>query len=543
MILTYPVAQYGRFATIGSYASTFTCYDSKGKRRQAYLAAFLPELGNDVPVPTVQSSEISEFGKPAETDDVVQHMYNENAVEHQKLEGHITVYPRTDFETLKDYGWKSYDKYALIEFYVYTKRVTVPCSLLFTSNNTYALVPLQTWEDEYKGRKIHVRFGTTLCSNSSVTCAVFYWMTHYGYEPQMRVMGHMPYYANPTEGEMVKEATWSLTSPLSDYEHPDIDELDWKSHTYRVTVRSLCHLKSGVNGQSEPEHAKALIRMVQDDCVNALELRHLDLDVWGNLANTCTSKAKATSSNVLSTSYETVRVCQGVTDLLKGVAELKTAKPKRFLKAVGNLRLAWKWGVPLTVKDAREIANGVTDYVIEQKLYTNPDRKHVEHAHLRQDYYLKEAFSDYQGLSGVCDYWLKILYKENSTAKQQKAAKLAADLNLVTLENGWDVVPYSFVIDWMTDFGSILNQTDNVMYRVSYWDIVGHVRGTKRRYEIGPEAIARYDSAYSGSATWTIYLRRVFPDTIPLPTLGYLNPSIGVTQWLDGATLISQICD
>jgi hypothetical protein len=143
------------------------------------------------------------------------------------------------------------------------------------------------------------------------------------------------------------------------------------------------------------------------------------------------------------------------------------------------------------------------------------------------------------GVTGETRYTLKTIVKDNKVAHDYSGFKKALDMNVVSLETGWDLVPYSFVVDWLTDFSSVLNAADNVFYRTAFWDIIGSVRGSRRVILIPGSAIAAVDGAFNGSLTLIDY-HRTTSHTIPLPTLGFLHPSVGVTQWIDGATLVGQ---
>lgn len=510
-------------------------------RVSARMAAIVPDPDVNGRVSSVATEEtVHTGGPPGPTDDLTQHIGNENACEHVKFDGFIMYTSRFQDGQLHEYGFDSIPGIAHLSCAGFQEDVS--CSVILAGNQYWVILPhySATATDMY-GNNYTVHFGYVVTGIRGKSGAVFYY-TQPG--TPARVDGvFVACWPNGVDDKnrIYTKSTSINPNALSDLECFDPMELPWTGSWYR---NSVPRWNLGTNippGTSFSDWLVSVMNQVVGDCDAEFYPDHPMIDVWGELANMATSSVKATSSNVLSTANETFHICKGVIDLLQAAAAVKTASPKKFLKAVGNLRLAWKWGIPLTVKDAHAIADGVTDKVIEDKIYTNPNRIHVKHSTMFVGMIPKDANRS-EGKSGKRQCWLKILYKDNNTAKKQAGSKLAADLNLVTLENGWDVVPYSFVVDWLTDFGSVLNAADNVMYRTAYWDILGSVRGTKDWWNIDTRAFARYDPCISGHATCIHYVRRVY-ETIPLPTLGYLNPSIGVTQWLDGATLVSQLCE
>jgi hypothetical protein len=262
------------------------------------------------------------------------------------------------------------------------------------------------------------------------------------------------------------------------------------------------------------------------------------LDIYGELANTCVGSQKMISSNLPSTAYETATLLTGVMDTIE--ASTKVASKKSLagkIQALADLRLCLKWGVPLTLQDVNSIAKTVsskdfTEYFYNQCL----SHQRVTHASMTRP---RTARAPFSGATAETRYTLKCIVQDSRVAFEQRAARLAADLNVVSLQNGWDMVPYSFVVDWFTDFSSVLEAADNVNYRVAFWDVIGSVKGQRTVVKIPSSAIMARYPRFSGNIELVSY-RRNWSSTIPLPTLGFLSPSIGTTQWLDGATLVGQ---
>lgn len=535
MTLTYPVITASRLMVCSDFTPTVRIADGQ---HSAKMSMFVPnpDVQERVSSYATTQTEVS-GGPPGPTDDIIQKVCNENAVEHLKFQGSVTWTPIPNSASLAEQGYRVWQ--GEVNLSSAGLNVWIPATVLSTVGTYreyYVILPY--WETYVSEYSYTASFGCVPWGRPGMSGCLMYWTS-----PGVPARVNAKFFAcwnshNERLSRIYTKSQGVDPSTLTSRTEFDVEEMPWRG-TYYDTFSPTFVLNNPPDNMSVPEYLAYVLHKVGDDYESLFKPDHPMIDVWGELANKATGSMKTTQSNVLSTAKETVTLLQGVQDLLEAAAALKTASPTKFLKAVGNLRLAWKWGIPLTAKDATTIADGIQDKVIENKLYTNPDRMHVGHAHKRVPMQPVDP-SRTTGIHVSRDCWLKILYKDNNTAKAQKGAKLAADLNLITLENGWDVVPYSFVVDWMTDFASVLNAADNVMYRTAYWDIYGSVEGVKDNVHIDTAAFAAYDPAFSGSVDVIHYVRRV-KETIPLPTLGYLNPSVGVTQWLDGATLISQL--
>lgn len=122
---------------------------------------------------------------------------------------------------------------------------------------------------------------------------------------------------------------------------------------------------------------------------------------------------------------------------------------------------------------------------------------------------------------------------------EHAAVRWAADFNLLSMQNGWDMIPYSFVVDWFTDFSKVVQAADAVNYRVAFQDIIGSVRGERTVIPLSTSVLKLYDPCMLGTCTVVNY-RRYASSEIPIPTAGFLHPSGGADHWIDGSILISQ---
>lgn len=72
-----------------------------------------------------------------------------------------------------------------------------------------------------------------------------------------------------------------------------------------------------------------------------------------------------------------------------------------------------------------------------------------------------------------------------------------------TLENDWDLIPFSFVVDWVVQFGDLMSQLDRRIYK-EYLDILGVCDSVKNTCTLD---VSEFSLHYSGSVVWKSYHR------------------------------------
>lgn len=107
---------------------------------------------------------------------------------------------------------------------------------------------------------------------------------------------------------------------------------------------------------------------------------------------------------------------------------------------------------------------------------------------------------------------------------------------LPNLERIWDLVPYSFIIDWFLDVGGLLKRLDQRSW-ISRHKIRYVTMSCKesRSTTLSPTAT----SPWVGTVTWERYQRWV-SDQCPTPPLLLSNNSTTSSHWLEAAALIIQ---
>jgi hypothetical protein len=291
----------------------------------------------------------------------------------------------------------------------------------------------------------------------------------------------------------------------------------------------------------DPLKAEYMIRMFSVNLFNHIhemwQYSHPDVDVYGELATQCTGAYQQVQANVPATVKELTTIVDEVKSVVDSVKALKQRNVGRFVQACGNLQLSVKWGLPLTVSDFHSITDTCLNESMKDRDRPSEERILVQRRS-RTEQVRGKGILD--GIQANCRYTLKTMVRRNKVAQEHPIAQWAADYNLISASNGWDMVPYSFVVDWLTDFGSIVDGTDKLMYRLAYYDVIGSVRGKRIECTLGSSVIKKIDPRLNGEVQLVYYLRSA-SRTIPLPTFGYLSPKVGLDQWIDGSILVGQV--
>lgn len=134
------------------------------------------------------------------------------------------------------------------------------------------------------------------------------------------------------------------------------------------------------------------------------------------------------------------------------------------------------------------------------------------------------------------DQRLKLAIGTNDTQLENLVNRLDSLGVLPTFENLWDLVPYSFVVDWLLDVGGLLQRIDSSM-RLVRLDIKYLTMSEKR--QITKDLVWTRAFPYTGSVSLVQYHRWV-SDQCPAPPLSLHTTFSGFDHWLESAALLIQ---
>jgi hypothetical protein len=219
---------------------------------------------------------------------------------------------------------------------------------------------------------------------------------------------------------------------------------------------------------------------------------------------------------------------------LTSFANLPAKGGKAVAKAAASTYLAAHYGAKLTVKDTLEIA-GAIDKLDAEGFDTQ-----------RIGAFKHFTFEDGNGwlyscdlrLTGYIDSLSKEVLSVTDTMKRAKRSLYEADL-VPSLANIWDMVPFSFVVDWFVPIGEGAERLETIGH-IQTLPVQALFYTRKLTWAEPVDFITSTGDRISGNASCKTYYRQC-TDTFAIPPLrADLNPK-GVTHhWIESTALLVQ---
>jgi hypothetical protein len=164
---------------------------------------------------------------------------------------------------------------------------------------------------------------------------------------------------------------------------------------------------------------------------------------FGDLAQSCIEQVRYLDINSLAFTKELIEV----RDIfkLKGLVNLKS--PKTW----ASVFLAFRYGMNLSLQDTDDIVTGVKRAVLNSKQFKVYTKLYASHVEQREQ----------DGLIFTDNYHYKITcspYPDELRSLIRTMKRWDIDPSLGNL---WDLIPYSFVVDWFVDVSSLLDRIDS----------------------------------------------------------------------------------
>lgn len=236
---------------------------------------------------------------------------------------------------------------------------------------------------------------------------------------------------------------------------------------------------------------------------------------YGDLAMQASEKVNAININMIAF----LRDFRHPTEMIPKLANL------RKLKSYSNDYLTVKYGILPTISDIQKIIGSckkIAPYLDRNGFSTynasSSKSAQIDNVHFETTQRIKLAI-------GNEDFGLASLIQ-----------RLESFGVLPTFENLWDLVPYSFVIDWLLDVGSLLQRVDTRL-RLLRLPIYYTTMSQKSRNTVNLTASQQYP--YTGQVYWEQYQRWV-SDQCPVPPLSLQPTSQGFSHWLEAGALLIQ---
>jgi hypothetical protein len=196
------------------------------------------------------------------------------------------------------------------------------------------------------------------------------------------------------------------------------------------------------------------------------------------------------------------------------VSTLVSALNNRNFSDVSAVWLTMRFADRLSFADTKELKESVEEALNRRSIVTS--RLIKRHARDTQSYTIDTDFGEVR----VVEQWNSSAFFKPRVAQNQQAYDelrlLCQEWDIISLENAWDAVPYSFVVDWIVNVAGCLNILDRNVQMWAYeisriWDSV------KRTIDVSAQ-LPRYSSMdVTVERLNYVQYSRLSPESLKLP--------------------------
>lgn len=256
-----------------------------------------------------------------------------------------------------------------------------------------------------------------------------------------------------------------------------------------------------------------------------------DPNLWGDLSLRSIEDARYLSCNTGMYAYE-------LTQMRKSLDGVVDAVKRKNLSSVSDLYLAYHYGAKLTVQDTRSISKAVAfaSTFVNRKI----------HACCRA-----MSASSSIGSSWIASHW-NITYNQKVYYDPRDEAVLKSFNTMMnwdlfpSLSNVWDVIPYSFVLDWGIGVQDALKRLDYNTY-VATLNLYGSIQTIRARTDIEEEIWIRLwgleapsvDTSNLFSTVSYVHYTRETISSVAKPTFR-IDTADSFHNYVEGAALLVQ---
>lgn len=237
---------------------------------------------------------------------------------------------------------------------------------------------------------------------------------------------------------------------------------------------------------------------------------------YGDLASEASQQVNANSVNMIAF----------LRDLRKPQELIPKLRKLRNLKGLSDNYLTVEYGILPTISDIEEIIRAVKR--IAPYLDKNGFETYTAGYH--------EVLTD-KSMTYELTQRIKLAIEDEDDEFQALVQRLDSMGTLPTFENVWDLVPYSFVIDWFVDVGGFLERVDSFL-RLSRLNI-RYVTMSRKTNIRGSITTPKPETPFVGTIDWVHYHRWV-SDQCPVPPLSLHTTFELPNHWLEAGALLAQ---
>lgn len=248
---------------------------------------------------------------------------------------------------------------------------------------------------------------------------------------------------------------------------------------------------------------------------------------WGEIADRAIQDAQALNINSIAYARDIVSLKHQIASILKmlkgGVSPKKLA----------DIWLSFRYGLRLTFRDSGELGKAIGRAVVREydRKWSKCRATDTSVSTIRK--------GRLSGLSLEDKYNLTVYYNPCDDKFLSVIRRLMDWDAMLSLQNVWDLIPLSFVVDWFVDVSNMLEGIDTNTY-LNTLRILGVIKTRKSMIKsIPPECLALPRGiAWSGCLHLSIYNRKL-ESTLDLPLYRSTRPE-GFSNWADLAAILTQ---
>lgn len=198
---------------------------------------------------------------------------------------------------------------------------------------------------------------------------------------------------------------------------------------------------------------------------------------------------------------------------------IKLLRGKVTSKALADAWLSFKYGLSLTLKDSVAVGTAISQSM-DKKEWRKPYST-CRAMDTRTSISKKSLIS---GLTIVERYNLKVYHSIIDDAFLDTCRKLMNWDIFPSLENVWDLIPLTFVLDWFINFNEVLDRIDTNTY-LNTVSVLGVIKTSKFTISSIPVNKLNLPKSmdWSGCVNYSLYDRRL-ERTLDLPLYKGLSP-------------------
>lgn len=216
---------------------------------------------------------------------------------------------------------------------------------------------------------------------------------------------------------------------------------------------------------------------------------------WKEIAGNAYQSLGMADINGVANISELLEMGSTVASFAKTLQDLPSTK----VKGAASAWLAVHFGFKLTILDAVELNEVMEKYVNKR---SNLSKIQAAATHISN------------GIAYNCRY--QVFYDEFANVRSILERLLTIADAYPTLENSWDMVPWSFVIDWFLNLGDILQSLDVYANLRQKHDVICCGRSIKARSQIPHTCLGIPDGH---GVCYATYYRRAYQKNLILPSL------------------------